>query len=81
MHVIAGERLQCLPLFAVIGDLDFAFGGAANPVELDAVNGADCAKVHAYPLFTAARAHPGAREDVWACDADFTVVVKERDLC
>ncbi len=75
-----GQGLQSVPFAAVIGDLDGSFGGAADPVERDAIEAARRAQIHRHPLIARGGAHPGTREFVRAAGMHGRLGMAEREF-
>ena len=74
------QRLQGAPIPGVVGNLNGAFGGAADPVENHSVEGAGGAQIDVHPFGSVARRLPGGGEVERAAHLDARVVVEECQL-
>ena len=75
-----GSGLDRLPPGRVVRNLDGSLGGAANPGQGHAVEGAGGAEIDVDPLLAAARAHPCTAEVVRSGGVYFLVFVVEKEL-
>ena len=64
----------------IVGDLEGAFGGRADPGQGDAVELGWSAEVHIDPLLGGSRAHPRAGEIVGAAEVHLFVFVEKFEL-
>ena len=75
-----GERLKGPPGGGIVRDLEGAFRGAFDPIQLDAVEDAGSAEIDIDPLLAIGSAHPGAGKVIRATGLDTVASIEPSQL-